>query len=139
MVTLRTRNIVDRRINVVGGAYCIYVVHDGETVFYVGQSAGRIFSRLREHLPTGPKWRRRVRSPLARLIDANRPQSWNWQVTLMTLEDCARYVELPDSGPALTLDQAEVAMIHHHRPCLNDEHNPRPLPLPQKYRYDKGR
>lgn len=111
----------------------IYVVREGDIVFYVGQSKNipqRLLQHLGiSHLPTGV-------SELGRLVLRNGPVSRNWQIDLMTLADCVPSVErfggYTDNG-SCDPETAEAAMILAYKPCMNRALNPDPTPLPDQY------
>lgn len=105
----------------------IYVVRDGDTVFYVGQTKRGIINRILEHCGGGqiPDF-----SSLGRLILENAPESHHWQVEMLTLEDCG----LLGKGDLDTMiDAAEERTIRQFRPCLNVANNPEPGALPPDY------
>jgi len=106
----------------------VYVIRDGETVFYVGRTSQGISYRVGEHLGL---WGRTPGAPseVGRLILENMPESGSWQVDLMTRRDCHdEYLRDPDASTA------ERAMIRKLRPCLNRQSNPNPSRLPDCYR-----
>lgn len=123
----------------------LYLVGDGETIFYIGQALNPI-ERLESHL--GLRWRR-SKSLFGELFEANRPGSLEWRVELYRLVDCAdlleRYImlELPSYTLELYYDPArlkgsitwaEQALIRHYQPCLNDRYNSGHTPLPERYK-----
>lgn len=102
------------------GAHCIYVVRDGDTVFYVGQSASiiqRLWGHMGNEIHGGWASFGHRASDLGRLIRANLPQSRDWIIDLLTLKECKDYTVF--NVPALTVDMAEVALINILHPCLN--------------------
>lgn len=102
--------------------YRLYVVRDGDTVFYVGQ-AGDVVDRLYGHLGQGSwSWATGM-SELGKLIKANLPTSRDWRIELYTIG------ELGVNG----VDLAEEALIDILRPCLNRALNRNPSALPDKY------
>ena len=126
--------------------YSLYVVRDGETVFYVGKTR-QIEARLALHLEH--------RSLIGTLITRNKPQSDAWQVDLIAAEDCQDIVRAifppvkdisadevaaffghppPDSPRAVSVEKAERALIRFLHPCLNAIHNIEPGRLPERYR-----
>lgn len=127
----------------------LYLVRDGETVFYIGKSRNPI-DRLWQHLGLaltgGVLWSEYFMSQLGHLVKANLPEARSWQVELLTLEECTPVVlermpylagrweswcqKLPDSAA----DDAEQALIELHGPCLNVMHNRRKTPLPTCYK-----
>jgi hypothetical protein len=127
----------------------LYLVGDGETIFYIGQALNLI-ERLESH--RGLRWRR-SKSPFGELFEANRPASLEWKVELYRLVDCADLLEryiMPEL-PSYTLEHnydparlkgsitwAEQALIRHYRPCLNDRSNNERTPLPERYKRQPG-
>lgn len=117
----------------------IYIVRDGDTVFYVGQSGDPI-DRLLTHLGRGTRSWCAGPSSLGQLIVSNLPESGGWQIELMILGDCEPYINTVwpwmkrfsirgDDWEGL----AEKAMIRTLHPCLNTTHNENPIPLPKHY------
>jgi hypothetical protein len=105
----------------------IYVLRDGATVLYVGQTKRGIPNRILEHCGEGsiPNL-----SDLGRLILENMPESHHWQVEMLTLEDCGQ----PSTGPLnVLLNGAEQETIRRYRPCLNTANNSESTPLPPRY------
>lgn len=105
--------------------YCLYVIRDSDTVFYVGKSQ-TISSRLWQHL--GRDRANGVISTIGQFILLNRPQSGAYQVELFTPQEV-----LPDSLNYLA-DQAEQKLIGDLSPCFNVTYNIKPGKLPTKYR-----
>lgn len=101
-------------------SFCIYVIRNKSTVFYVGQSNHNVINRLWQHIGppmgyTGPLLRHF--DDIGRFIAANYPQSRDWQIDLLTLDDCANYLvfQVPNSS----IDAAESYLIWLMNPCLN--------------------
>ena len=116
--------------------YCIYVVRDGETVFYVGESARGVVNRLLDHLGLGLM--AVLPSVLGETVFCNLPQARAWRIDLYTLEDCTPFVN--EQFPAYKrwgIKEAEQALIAKLRPCLNTAHNPTPSALPECYKSDR--
>jgi len=111
--------------------YRIYVIRDGETVFYVGQSHNP-HNRLLEHMALS----RTQPSLIGTFIRENAPASGAWVFEQYTLDDCSEVV-----GRCRDVDDAEEALIKLHRPYFNAAMNPYPLPLPMRYKssYRKDR
>lgn len=115
--------------------YRLYVIRDGETVFYVGQSK-EVLVRLLDHL--GQRDQEQVTSTLNRFVNNNLPEAGAWQVELMTVADCGPLVK--DHFPAYKrwgVDLAEIALMREFHPCFNTLHNPRSSQIPDKYRWDR--
>lgn len=116
---------------------CLYVVRDGDTVFYVGSTGRGVFSRLLWHVGEG-EWGRRGLSSLGDLITENAPESDLWQVDCYTLIEIKQTVERQFPGRAgYGVGLAEKALIRELRPCLNATYNENPSPLPQHYKGTK--
>jgi hypothetical protein len=138
-------------------ACIIYVVRDSDLIFYVGTSEN-VIDRLHWHLGEGTfGWG--STSQLERLFRDNLPAARDWQVELLTTDDCVGILEritdlrferestgiyLPYSrtmqdGATVqwrqkcTKEILECRLIQAYRPCLNADCNPTPTPLPEKY------
>ena len=99
----------------------LYLIRDGDVIFYVGQSA-KAYRRVWEHL-FGSK---RGRSMAGRFILTNWPSSLRFTIELMCSQD--------DEFAALGgLDAAERSLIERYRPCFNEMLNANPAPLPFLY------
>ena len=122
--------------------YRLYLVREGETVFYVGQ-AKNTYNRLLAHLGMDG---RSAPSAIGQLILENVPVSDAWLFEEYTLEEGEAFVTayratLPqqmqafyrENGSGYDVDLAEDAMIKLYRPCLNTALNPDPTPLPEQY------
>ncbi len=117
----------------------LYLIRDGDIVFYIGQSAQPLI-RLQEHM--GWTWQGN-QSTIGKLIEDNAPESGKWTYELWKVEECEQYVTeyrvntFPDSWqklhPSYDIDEAEEALIKHFKPCLNSAMNPNPTPLPGRY------
>jgi hypothetical protein len=111
----------------------IYLIRDGETIFYIGQSVSPL-DRLQGHL--GQDWHQQV-SAVGRCIQKNAPDSDQWTIELYTLQDCGPFVqkhyECFGGLRMYDVSIAEQSMIQLFCPCLNDRHNPHPAPLPGQY------
>ncbi len=135
----------------------VYIVREGDLVFYIGESAN-VIERLWSHLGQGSfGWA--GDSELGRLIKDNLPAARDWQVELLTIEDCVSVIEnltdlrfevastgvyLPQEPvtldgftfqPRIKFDRKdlECEVIRAYKPCLNTACNPTPTPLPEKY------
>jgi predicted GIY-YIG superfamily endonuclease len=111
--------------------HLIYVVRDGDLVFYVGQSRRDVVERFWEHM--------QAPSRLGQLIQLNKPRSLQWQADFYTLADCQQFVQQKALFPLqewqhFDMDMAEQAMIAQMRPVLNRDFNPQPTPLPPGYK-----
>lgn len=98
-------------------SYRLYVVRDGDVVFYVGQSQN-VINRLWDHLGEGCWARVQGKSNLGRLIKFNLPASRVWQIELLTVEDCQDYGETYGD-----VSRAEQLLIDYHSPYLNVKGN----------------
>ena len=65
----------------------LYVVRDGDVVFYVGRSRD-VEDRLLSHMGKGWWGWSQGKSSLGQLIEDNHPESLNWQIELLTPGDC---------------------------------------------------
>lgn len=129
MKSVRIQDVLERQIDHVLG-HLIYVVRDGDVVFYVGQSKRDVVMRFWEHMNKP--------SRLGQLITLNRPQSMNWLVDYYTLADCQPYVKQKSlfsmqEWQHFDMNMAEQGMIAQMRPILNKDFNPNPMPLPARY------
>lgn len=104
----------------------LYLVRDGATVFYVGQSVDPV-ERVRGHLGLG-ELAFAGTDRLGYFIEDNLPGAQAWQVILYTLEDCQAYLGAWD------VQEAEERLIELARPCLNVQGNTSPSPIPAKYK-----
>jgi hypothetical protein len=117
----------------------IYVVRDGDTVFYVGKSDSGVLERLGVHL--GEPFRGRTsKSDLGLLIEANLPESKRWIVELYTADECRWAIPQADTFVFIPSGIAESCLIRRLRPCLNVAGNYfRAAPLPAKYKRPTSR
>ena len=110
----------------------IYVVREGDTVFYVGQCRWDILDRLLSHFGKGNWGWAQGPSRLGELILENLPESRSWQIDFLELTDVAEM--FPKFVGEWTSNSAEQRLIQMYRPCLNRRGNPDPTPLPEQYR-----
>ena len=135
--------ILDGTIRRESPHYHLYLVRDGEVVFYIGQ-ASSIYDRLETHLGIGD-WGKQA-SRLGRLVSGNLPESRDWVIELYSLEDCEQLTigHMVDIGVVWFneelyynagggVDFAEQSLIALHHPCLNTTYNPDPNLLPERY------
>jgi len=117
MITVTLREILSDEYDEPDYGSTVYVIRDGETVFYVGRTIDHIANRLWRHLvlPISKGAQVWGGSRLGRLIHANAPESTSCQVNILPGAD-------------------EVATIRKLRPCLNVTYNKRPSELPSQYR-----
>jgi hypothetical protein len=101
--------------------YRLYLMRDGETVFYVGQSRNP-HNRFLSHLGMDG---RSSPSEIGRFIRKNASASDAWLFEQYTLEE---------AGDHSSSDAAERALIARYRPCFNTMANPDRSPLPARYR-----
>lgn len=143
MFRIKIKDAVNDEISILPIEYAgsrIYVIRDGETIFYVGQSVDPVY-RIQQHLG----YERQPASRIGRLILANEPESDEWIVECYQLEDCRpifeKHVEFPDEQlrkflvnfACTDVQRAESYMINALHPCLNSTFNKKPNPLPTKY------
>jgi hypothetical protein len=124
---------------------CLYVVRDGPTVFYVGQTNCNAMSRLREHWGAGerPKW-----DLLGKLIKANLPDSlaravefreprYKTEIPAIRENDLAFQFfgkcEALEFYSQHDINRTERELIRELRPCLNTTYNTDPNSLPKCY------
>ena len=100
----------------------VYIVCDGDIVFYVGRSdsiVNRILAHLSDMPTGGPD------SILGQFIEANFPNSESWQVEVWTLEDCRPLVtQIFPTLQRWGIDIAEQAVIRYFCPFFNRTGNP---------------
>lgn len=136
----------------------LYILRDGETVFYVGRSFDPV-GRLHEHIyggRSGISYLGHLIRRCAREANLFAAPALEWQVELLTLADCKPYIDRyrpnaftsfrvpweqivsppPFSDPywhneAIAI--AEGVLIEHYRPCLNVANNSNASPLPPQY------
>jgi hypothetical protein len=129
MKSVQVQDILERQIDHVLG-HLIYVVRDGDVVFYVGQSKRDVVMRFWEHMNKP--------SRLGQLIALNRPQSMAWSVDFYTLADCQPFVRQQSlfslqEWQHFDMDMAERGMIAQMCPVINRDFNANPTPLPARY------
>jgi len=100
--------------------FTIYVVRDGNDIFYVGKSDDCCFTRLRAHLGYEFRGHRNL-STLGELIQRNLPHSRQWSVELYTNEDTKRVIpkRMYKGFVHWPTGFAETAMIQTLKPYLN--------------------
>jgi hypothetical protein len=134
MITITVWNLLNKDL-LFEEHYCIYIFRDNDTILYIGMSKHDIANRLLAHINRG-SWP--AKGPLWDLLYYNAPECYNWQIDLLTLDDCDNVVkeQFPD---IITYDveRAERAMILHYCPCLNVENNPNGKRLPAYYKRPK--
>jgi hypothetical protein len=101
----------------------LYLIRDGGTVFYVGQSHSA-FHRVWRHILNGYK----VRSDVGRFILCNWPASMHFVVEWHR----SRSESFAEVGH--DLNRAEEQLIRRHHPCFNASWNDAPQPLPGAYK-----
>ncbi|MDE3090335.1 MAG: hypothetical protein KGJ80_13215, partial [Chloroflexota bacterium] len=131
MMSITVADVIQNALPESGwGSFCIYIFRDGGLVLYVGKAEQNVIDRLEDHL--GISYR--PESQIGRLIDDNAPESHNWQIDLLTLDDCrpivAKHFPSAQIVDVLTIERA---IILEFRPPLNRQSNPNARPLPRKY------
>lgn len=91
-------------------SFQLYVIHSPETCLYVGQSVD-IRQRVLAHLGRG---RFANRTAAGDFLLAHGDAFLAWPVDLWTVAETGQP----------TMNDAEIALIHHYRPALNAMHNP---------------
>ena len=139
----------------------VYIVRDADLVLYVGKSEANVVDRLLSHIGEGDfGWT--GTSSLGRLIKANMPESGDWQIELLTPEECLSIIEQsfayrrgtsPDGSACVIVGETtlsdgstfvdkirindvvglESMLIVLYKPCLNVIGNQIPTPLPERY------
>jgi hypothetical protein len=94
----------------------LYIVQDGDSVFYVGKSQD-ILDRLVAHM--GCHARFSGPSRLGRFILDNAPDSGDWTITALTVDEVAAIAKTQFSEHSYRVDQAEQVLIAGLRPALN--------------------
>ena len=114
--------------------YSLYVVRDGDVVFYVGMSTDPLDCRVYNHVyggyGSGP-------SHLGRVVRMNMPESLEWQVQFF---DPREVVEGNPLAKELYMSkeskarEGEIALISRLKPCLNVTYNRHGRELPKRYK-----
>ena len=111
----------------------IYMVRDGDLVFYVGVLERSILDHLLENFGVvvgGPPADR-----LGRLMLDNAPSSNGWVVDLLSLADCEPIVrEVQPMARRVDAARALFCLVNYYRPCLVEKDNPEPVELPERYK-----
>ena len=124
--------------------YYLYMFRDGDTIFYIGQSTDPL-KRFKRHVQDN--------TTIAAVINANLPDSLQWEYVLILLDECSPMVEkhqnvfysffterleqmkpygnLHDVG---LVDIAERALIDFYQPYLNIMEVSYTNNLPDKYK-----
>ena len=116
----------------------VYVVRDGDVVFYVGQSDDPV-DRLLAHAGLGAWGHLTGTSSLGRTIEDNLPSARGWTIELWTVQECKEaLVDETTESQRWDKDLAEEEMILRQRPYLNAIHNRGGYSLPERYRKNTG-
>ncbi len=139
MITSTVGALLDGELDALELAgHALYLVGDGETVFYIGRSrdpVGRMWQHLGLTLTGGQLWSDYCLSPLGHLVKANLPEARDWRIELLTPAECEPVIhEMNPHFKHWDAAGAEQALIWHWRPCLNCTHNDNPARLPDRYR-----
>jgi hypothetical protein len=116
--------------------YCLYIISDGENTIYIGSSMGDtgIINRIRNTNPVLKDFR-----------EFFLPESLQWQVTIMTLEECLEEYKDKKVGGYFPLSlhhvtykwdvlYAERWLVEYHNSFINVIYNAgRYAPIPKKY------
>lgn len=115
----------------------IYFVRDNNFPIYIGQAID-VCDRIKQHCgftSDSPDF-------LGRFVFDNQPESSNWQVDLLTLDECELLVRLHFLDMInFDVDIIERTLILDFGPCLNINHNknnPKQHPIPDKYNVSKN-
>ncbi len=132
MIQASIREVLDGSSPVADMKGSVYVVREGDTVLYVGKADRMCLrDRLHWHLGEGLAGI----SSLGDLIKANEPDSYQWQVQVLSVEECNELLHAHgDPHTRRKVNTAETYMIKLLRPCLNRTSNVDPMPLPMQYR-----
>jgi hypothetical protein len=111
----------------------IYIVYDGDYIFYIGRSKCPV-SRILSHIGLPSGWPA-LSSDLGKLIRANLPHSRQWQVKLLSLQDFG----IEEQGvlkDKLPIEDLEERLIYHFSPYCNTQFRRRGVPriLPERYK-----
>lgn len=166
MIQTTVGDLLDGTLNDLNtGDHHLYVVRDGDVIFYVGRSHD-VVERLLAHMGKG-WWGWQGTSSLGELVGYNQPESLAWQIELLTPGDCGIDPLMGkgvtkdewDNGPFpefarlfpwdesmeqgrpwyndAQIHQAERSLIAHSHPCLNSTYNNAPGELPERYKRAK--
>jgi hypothetical protein len=131
MLTITVGDVMNDKVQESSwGPFCIYVFRDSDFVLYVGKTDQNIIDRIAQHLGL-TYW---SESQVGKLVEDNAPESYNWCVDLLTLDECVPIVKsyFP-SAEMVDVALAEQALILEYSPALNSLLNPHPRALPRKY------
>lgn len=110
----------------------IYIIRDGESVLYVGRAVN-VLKRLREHIGSS---KQSSLDYIGDLVWANMPASKQWQIEVLTIEDCMPMVREQyqayrnDISLLASAKTAEQALITFYQPSANERNNPNGQALP---------
>jgi hypothetical protein len=91
MISITIGDMLDNKVIISTSMCHVYVIRDDNEILYVGKgSRPSAFRRLRQHL--GLTYKGAKPSPTGGVIYHNLPSSRFWQVDMLTIEDCAEYV-----------------------------------------------
>ena len=122
MFTVLVEDILYKEFRHVDYEDCrIYVIRDDDLIFYIGQSK-HIIRRLQEHMGLDIGFGIKE-SNTGRFVNANLPKSREWQIDLLSLEDCKTYTAFTLSADNVNF--AENELISLLCPCLNQHLNRR--------------
>lgn len=119
----------------------LYRVYDDEITLWVGKSPDP-FNQLHNNLV-----HRTSHSTLGPFYLENQTLASTWMVDFYTVEDCLPYIQqhMPEQFEKVKrqiqkddlnsncMETAKVALFLNFRPCLNNQGNPNPARLPEKY------
>jgi hypothetical protein len=130
MKTFTIADIFEEKVDSTLG-HIIYLVRDETLVFYIGQSKRDVITRFQEHMQKP--------SRLGKIIKLNSPDSHQWSIDFYTMEDCRPFVQQKSlftmqAWEQFDMTMAESAMIQALKPVINQDFNPNPTPLPNRYR-----
>lgn len=117
----------------------VYVIRDGDIIFYVGQTHYFVVERLYEHMGRGDRYQPSP-SLIGQYIRMNSPSSDDWQIEIYTFEECEHIVFDFDNNYKNWIEHAdrnevlEAALIARLHPYINKQDNRYERPLPDKYK-----
>lgn len=129
MLTVTIQDILTKgwdELNPTSTPYSIYVFRDQEAVLYIGRSVNP-FKRLTQHLRISR--RSSSGASIGVFYQEYKDLSVHWQIDLYTIAECESLL----SASLIAGERAEVAMIQHLHPHLNEINNPCASPLPERY------
>ncbi len=131
MITLSLGDILNDRVDLDSREelFQLYVIREGDTVFYVGMTTRTVLERIWEHCGLSAIG---GCDEIGRFVMDHLPESGAWHVDLMEVQEVDP--ALGDRRGAYHIRKAEQKLIARLRPCLNHTGNGHPAPLPEHYK-----